>query len=170
MQHTTGVVTEPGEYLSRSQVAELFNVAPSTVTRWADEGRLTCVRTLGGHRRYLRESVVRLVRAVTKEGERVETISLEIPRMYGDHHTIAVRQILAQLDGIQEVSASAARRQVRITFDPQVIDAARIAARLAEAGYPTHDGNGAAATPPHHKDPAWAELGLRMTQTHRAGA
>ena len=34
------------------EVAVLFRVDPKTVTRWAQEGKLTCIRTLGGHRRY----------------------------------------------------------------------------------------------------------------------
>jgi excisionase family DNA binding protein len=43
--------TEP-RYLRTAQVAELLHVAPKTVSRWAQEGRLPYLRTLGGHRRY----------------------------------------------------------------------------------------------------------------------
>ena len=41
-----------------SEVATLFRVDPKTVTRWAKAGKLSSIRTLGGHRRY-RESEVR---------------------------------------------------------------------------------------------------------------
>jgi excisionase family DNA binding protein len=44
--------------LTPSEVASLFRVDPKTVTRWAKAGKLTSIRTLGGHRRY-RESEVR---------------------------------------------------------------------------------------------------------------
>ena len=44
--------------LTPGQVATMFNVNPKTVTRWADSGQLTSIRTLGGHRRY-RESEIR---------------------------------------------------------------------------------------------------------------
>ena len=44
--------------LSPAEVADLFRVDPKTVTRWAKAGKLTSLRTLGGHRRY-RESEVR---------------------------------------------------------------------------------------------------------------
>ncbi|HVE73942.1 MAG TPA: BldC family transcriptional regulator [Mycobacteriales bacterium] len=44
--------------LTPGEVATLFRVDPKTVTRWARAGKLTSVRTLGGHRRY-RESEVR---------------------------------------------------------------------------------------------------------------
>lgn len=38
--------------LTPSEVATLFGVDPKTVTRWAKGGKLSCIRTLGGHRRY----------------------------------------------------------------------------------------------------------------------
>jgi excisionase family DNA binding protein len=38
--------------LTPAEVAALFRVDPKTVTRWAKAGHLTCIRTLGGHRRY----------------------------------------------------------------------------------------------------------------------
>ena len=44
--------------LTPSEVAGLFRVDPKTVTRWAKAGKLSSIRTLGGHRRY-RESEVR---------------------------------------------------------------------------------------------------------------
>jgi len=164
------VVPEPVTYLSRAEVAAIFRVAPSTVTRWADEGRLACVRTLGGHRRYVKESVVQLVRMLTKEEEGVDTITLEIPKLYGDHHTSAVHQALAQLPGVGKVWASAAQHKVQINFDLNLIEPAEIAAHLAKAGYPTREGMEANIPSPTHKDPAWAELGLRMTETYSVGA
>jgi excisionase family DNA binding protein len=159
----------PVDYLSRAEVAALFCVAPSTVTRWADEGRIACVRTLGGHRRYVKESVVQLAHMLTKEDEGVETITLEIPRLYGDHHTSAVHQALAQLPGVGKVWASAAQRKVQISFDPALTEPAEIAAHLAKAGYPTREGVEVSVASPTRKDPAWAELGLRMTETYSVG-
>jgi excisionase family DNA binding protein len=38
--------------LRRSEVAEMLGVTPNTVSRWAREGKLPSVATLGGHRRY----------------------------------------------------------------------------------------------------------------------
>lgn len=38
--------------LTPAEVAALFRVDPKTVTRWATAGKLTSLRTLGGHRRY----------------------------------------------------------------------------------------------------------------------
>ena len=58
-------MTHPMTYeplLSPGDVALMFRVDPKTVTRWAKEGKLTAIRTLGGHRRY-RESEVRALLA-----------------------------------------------------------------------------------------------------------
>ncbi|WP_372593549.1 BldC family transcriptional regulator [Actinotalea sp.] len=42
----------PAALLTPSEVASMFRVDPKTVTRWAKAGKLTAIRTLGGHRRY----------------------------------------------------------------------------------------------------------------------
>jgi len=44
--------------LTPGEVAGMFRVDPKTVTRWARAGKLTSIRTLGGHRRY-REAEIR---------------------------------------------------------------------------------------------------------------
>jgi excisionase family DNA binding protein len=48
--------------LTPAEVAAMFRVDPKTVTRWAVAGKLTWIRTLGGHRRY-REAEVRALLA-----------------------------------------------------------------------------------------------------------
>ena len=53
--------------LSPGQVAEMFSVDPKTVTRWAKAGKLTAVKTLGGHRRYHADEVRELLRKVTEK-------------------------------------------------------------------------------------------------------
>src|SRR3954447_6960577 len=49
--------------LTPAEVAALFGVESATVTRWARAGRLTAVRTLGGHRRFLEREVRALLSA-----------------------------------------------------------------------------------------------------------
>jgi excisionase family DNA binding protein len=50
--------------LTPAEVAALFRVDPKTVTRWAKAGKLTSIRTLGGHRRYLESEVKQLLGGV----------------------------------------------------------------------------------------------------------
>ena len=50
------------ELLTPQEVSQLFRVDPKTVTRWARAGKLSSIRTLGGHRRYRRVEVMGLLR------------------------------------------------------------------------------------------------------------
>jgi len=54
--------TSNEKMLTPAQVAGIFSVDAKTVTRWAQAGKLTSIRTLGGHRRYM-ESEVRALLA-----------------------------------------------------------------------------------------------------------
>lgn len=49
--------------LSPGEVAKIFNVAVTTVTRWAKRGQMPSMRTLGGHRRYRVEDVQAFLKA-----------------------------------------------------------------------------------------------------------
>ena len=60
--HVPARPPEAEPLLTRAEVATMFRVDPKTVTRWAKAGKLTSIRTLGGHRRY-RETEVRALLA-----------------------------------------------------------------------------------------------------------
>ena len=51
--------------LTPAEVATFFRVDPKTVTRWAKSGKLTSIRTLGGHRRYKESEVKALLLKTT---------------------------------------------------------------------------------------------------------
>lgn len=51
------------ELLTPKQVATLFRVNPKTVSRWAAAGKIECMITPGGHRRYRSAEVHALLRA-----------------------------------------------------------------------------------------------------------
>jgi excisionase family DNA binding protein len=63
--------SEPEVLLTPAEVAKLFRVDPKTVTRWAKAGKLTAIRTLGGHRRYRRSEVQSLLSVGAKEARDV---------------------------------------------------------------------------------------------------
>jgi excisionase family DNA binding protein len=48
------------DYLHPREVAQLLCVTARTVSRWADQGRIPHIVTLGGHRRFRRADVLRL--------------------------------------------------------------------------------------------------------------
>ena len=53
--------------MTRAEVAHAFRVDPQTVTRWAKAGKLTSIRTLGGHRRYSADEVRALLKFDTDD-------------------------------------------------------------------------------------------------------
>lgn len=61
------VIPEP--LLMPHEVAALFRVDPKTVTRWAKAGRLTAIRTFGGHRRYKAREVYAKLQADSEAAE-----------------------------------------------------------------------------------------------------
>ena len=48
------------DLLRLSEAASLLSVGDTTLKRWTEEGRIPCERTLGGHRRFRRQEVLRL--------------------------------------------------------------------------------------------------------------
>ncbi len=54
--------------LTPAEVAKLFRVDPKTVTRWAKAGKITAIRTLGGHRRYRQSEVQALLKSGPNRG------------------------------------------------------------------------------------------------------
>jgi len=54
-------------YLRTAEVADIMQVSPKTVSRWAKEGRLPFLKTLGGHRRYPEDEIRALQRELRVE-------------------------------------------------------------------------------------------------------
>lgn len=64
-EHREFEVPEP--LLTPSEVAALFRVNPKTVTRWARAGKLSAIRTLGGHRRFRASEIRRCLEEMAQE-------------------------------------------------------------------------------------------------------
>ena len=55
------------ELLTPGEVAVMFRVSPKTVTRWSRAGKISAVRTLGGHRRFRASEVRRFLEEVGED-------------------------------------------------------------------------------------------------------
>ena len=60
-------VADPPSYLQPAEVADILHVSPKTVSRWAKEGRLPFLKTLGGHRRYPEAEIRDLAEGLREE-------------------------------------------------------------------------------------------------------
>jgi excisionase family DNA binding protein len=54
-------------YLKPHEVAAILHVDPKTVSRWAKEGKLPHIRTLGRHRRYPEDEIRALAESLKVE-------------------------------------------------------------------------------------------------------
>jgi excisionase family DNA binding protein len=63
----TSRAPESDPLLTPAEVATMFRVDPKTVTRWAKSGKLTSIRTLGGHRRYREVEVRQLLAGIPSQ-------------------------------------------------------------------------------------------------------
>jgi excisionase family DNA binding protein len=62
-QAAGGRAGEAGGWLTLRQASHLLGVAPETLRRWADRGRVPSFTTLGGHRRFSRQALLALLPA-----------------------------------------------------------------------------------------------------------
>lgn len=99
----------------------------------------------------------------------MEKLILEVPSMYADHHVIAVRDALTGLEGVDEVYASSAWKQVIVSYNPKAIKPPAIEKTLSKAGYPVGEGEPPVLVKADSikRDPKWETLGLRVSQTNR---
>ena len=97
----------------------------------------------------------------------MEKTVLTVPKLWADHHTLKVRETLLTLDGVQGVYASAAWKQVVVEYDPDKLKEAAIVDALAGAGYSVNGELSLEGSPLSAGDPAWDELGVRVTKTNQ---
>ncbi len=57
------------KWLTTSAVAMILGVHDKTITRWANEGKLPCFRTLGGHHRFNEREIKALAARITHRPE-----------------------------------------------------------------------------------------------------
>jgi copper chaperone CopZ len=100
----------------------------------------------------------------------MDKVVLDLPALWADHHVLRVREALMGLAGVEDVYASAAWKQVLVTYDSKETDQEAIEKTLTEAGYPVGAGAPPVLAVPGvaNRDPKWATLGFRMTETNRA--
>jgi excisionase family DNA binding protein len=56
------------DYVTPGEAARYLHVSPKTINRWANEGLIPCMVTLGGHRRFRRRDVEEAVRKMSERG------------------------------------------------------------------------------------------------------
>ncbi|MGI5224751.1 helix-turn-helix domain-containing protein [Actinoallomurus sp. CA-142502] len=86
----------PDDLLKPREVAELFGVRTTTIARWAREGKLSPLRTPGGHRRYSRADIRRILAEEATPREAAQQIAEDAVRLYNQGWSI--RQVAGKFD------------------------------------------------------------------------
>ena len=61
-------------YLRTAEVALQLQVSPKTVARWAKEGRLPYLATLGGHRRFPESAIQAVATSLSNRGSVLDSL------------------------------------------------------------------------------------------------
>jgi excisionase family DNA binding protein len=98
---------EQPDWLTLGEASRLLGVAPETLRRWSDRGRITSFTTVGGHRRFSRQAMMQLL---PTNRERRPTLAQlgtspeKMTRAYRQAHSREARPLagwLARLDSAQ---------------------------------------------------------------------
>ena len=146
------------ERLPLGAASRLLGVDPDTLRRWADEGRVPAFTTPGGHRRFERQALERMISArrtgpesgLASLGSNAARLSAAYRRRYSDHHGAEpdprARVPLSDRDSFRESGRQLVDAlvrhlddtgQARAMAERDAIDlAARLGERLALYGVP----------------------------------
>lgn len=150
------------ERLALGQASRLLGVDPDTLRRWADEGRVPAFTTPGGHRRFDRRALERLIESrrtgpageLAAFGATPDRLSAAYRRRYGEGHALAPDPRTTVPDADRESFRETGRRLVdalvrhldetghgRAMAERDAVDlAAHLGERLSLHGVPLADG------------------------------
>jgi excisionase family DNA binding protein len=66
LHQRTRPLPDAESFLHTRQVADILHDSPKTIARWAKDGRLPFLRTLGGHRRYPEQAIRQLAASLAQ--------------------------------------------------------------------------------------------------------
>jgi copper chaperone CopZ len=96
----------------------------------------------------------------------MEKVTFNIPALWADHHVLAVREALGNVNGVEEVLASAMYKDVLVKYDPATVTPDALAAALAQAGFEIAKVPAVPTHPERIDDTSdWFQFQERVTET-----
>lgn len=114
------------EIISTHEASEILGVGTTTVKRWADEGKLSSMRTMGGHRRFRLKDVQALLQL---EQAQAESDPSHSPH---DEADIWVERLLAESNGYSLQAALLQERSRRASWAAMADAIASVVLRLGK--------------------------------------
>ncbi|QST02699.1 MerR family DNA-binding transcriptional regulator (plasmid) [Pontibacillus sp. ALD_SL1] len=112
------------EYLKIGQVAALFGVESQTIRYWVDEGKMDCVRTPKGHRRFEKDYIYGLLRGERdrERGTRYAVLYLRTSPSYTKQEYDEFERQLTSLSSWAYQNGYIIQSVVRDIADPLTLD------------------------------------------------
>ena len=82
-----------GKYLNSVEAANILGVNVSTIKRWTDAGRLNCIQTAGGHRKFLMKHINEYLKSYSSESKKVTAIPYDTSEHRQLNHLIQKHNI-----------------------------------------------------------------------------
>jgi len=98
----------------------------------------------------------------------MEKVTFNLPSLWADHHTLAIREVLSQVAGVQEVIASPMYQDVLIKYEPGTVTPDALAKILVAAGYELAQAPQLPTYPERTEDTSdWFQFQERVTETDK---
>jgi len=99
--------------LNSLEVAKLFGVNVSSVKRWTDAGRLDCIRTAGGHRKFLMSHLTTFIQNNQSQTKKINLFPIESPDDVEIATNILKMDFPALIDYVEKCALKSQRKQVQ---------------------------------------------------------
>jgi excisionase family DNA binding protein len=140
------------------EAAQILGVNVSTIKRWTDEGKLECIKTVGGHRKFLMEHLSSFLEKNKKKTSKVNLFPLENKSDLQISHHIMKGDFDYLVDYVQEHALACNRGRVQ-----------KVLNGLYLGQYPLHVIYDQLVTPVlHHLGSLWSEEKISVIEEHFA--
>jgi excisionase family DNA binding protein len=147
-----------GNYLNSEEAANLLGVNVSTIKRWTDSGKLNCMQTPGGHRKFLMKHINEFLSDQSGHAKNIAIIPYDTSEHRQINHLIQKHKI----KDLNPILLSAALKSDRNTVN-------MIATGLALAQYPIYKIFDELVTPVLHQiGDLWEQGSLTVAEEHIA--
>lgn len=151
-------MTEGIQYFNSEEAAKILGVNVSTIKRWTDEGKLECIQSVGGHRKFLMSHLADFLEKNKKKTARVNLFPIEDETDLQISHHILKGDFEYLIGYLQEQAFSGNRNRVQ-----QVMNG------LYLAQYPLHKIYDDLVTPVLHRiGDLWERGDIPVAKEHLA--
>ncbi|MGH1366321.1 MAG: B12-binding domain-containing protein [Calditrichia bacterium] len=99
--------------LNSLEVAKLFGVNVSSVKRWTDAGRLECIRTAGGHRKFLMSHLTAFIQNNKSQTKKINLFPIESPDDVEIATNVLKMNFPVLIDYVEKCALKSQRKQVQ---------------------------------------------------------